>query len=115
MRISNIYGLTLSSRAPKPSISPPQADSAPQRQGMPPGHAFIPPQLQRPPDSLPPALSTERYLRRREVCEITGLPTSTLYRLMKAGLFVRPHVLGPKCVGWPETAIRQWCADRKPR
>ncbi|MBX3618632.1 MAG: AlpA family transcriptional regulator [Rhizobacter sp.] len=118
MRISNssIYGLTASGHTAKPSSSSPHqggTPASPRAEALA-GQVFIPKHLLHPPGASPPP-PIERYLRRREVCEITGLATSTLYRLMNEGLFMRPHTLGPKCVGWPESAVRQWCAERKPR
>jgi prophage regulatory protein len=56
-----------------------------------------------------------RYLRLVQVRAITGLATSTLYRLMKHGQFPRPVQLGPNIVGWHEQTIVEWCKTRKPR
>jgi predicted DNA-binding transcriptional regulator AlpA len=119
MRICNLPGRVEfgSLAGPAKPVAPP-ASSPPliARQPTFNGHVFIPRSLLRAPEPPPPAKPpVDRYLRKPEVCDLTGLPTSTLYRLMKAGLFVRPHVLGPNSVGWPESAVREWCANRKPR
>lgn len=55
------------------------------------------------------------YLRIERVRAITGLATSTLYRLMKHAQFPRPMQLGPNCVGWSEEDVIAWCKSRKPR
>jgi prophage regulatory protein len=57
----------------------------------------------------------KRYLRIAEVRSITGLATSTLYRLIKHAQFPRPMQLGPNCVGWSEEEVATWCSTRKPR
>jgi len=52
------------------------------------------------------------YFRRARVEARTGLPTSTMYRYMKLGLFPRPHRLGPNTVGWSADDVEAWCASR---
>lgn len=51
-------------------------------------------------------------LRRREVEARTGLGCSTIYDGIKAGTFPAPIQLGPKSVGWVESEINAWLADR---
>lgn len=53
-----------------------------------------------------------RLLRRWEVERLTGLPRSTIYAWIKAGLFPRPVRLGPRAVAWPEVDIAGWIARR---
>ena len=55
----------------------------------------------------------QRHLRRRAVEEITGLSRSTIYDLMRRGLFPRPVKLTGKAVAWPESAIAEWLASRE--
>jgi prophage regulatory protein len=53
-----------------------------------------------------------RILRRPVIEEITGLKRSTIYAAIAAGTFPKPIHLGPRAVGWLETDIDQWLADR---
>lgn len=57
----------------------------------------------------------ERYLRRNQVEHITGLATSSLYRLVKVGALPKPYQLSSNTVGWKESEILEWCQTRKPR
>ena len=54
----------------------------------------------------------DRILRRPAVEAQTGLPRSTLYDKMRAGNFPRPIPLGAKAVGWLESDISKWIAER---
>ena len=56
----------------------------------------------------------ERLLRRREVEEVTGLPRSSIYRLMKSGDFPRQVSVGPSAVRWKESEITAW-VDSRPK
>lgn len=51
-------------------------------------------------------------LRRREVEARTGLGRSTVYDAIKNGTFPAPVQLGPNSVGWVESEINAWLADR---
>ena len=53
-----------------------------------------------------------RILRRPDVEIQTGLSRSTIYDLMKAHKFPRPVPLGEKSVGWLESEIENWIAER---
>ncbi len=53
-----------------------------------------------------------RILRRPDVETQTGLSRSTIYDLMKAHKFPRPVPLGEKSVGWLESEIENWIAER---
>ncbi len=53
-----------------------------------------------------------KILRRREVLRLTGLSTSTLYRMMARGLFPRPVRLGPGAVGWRLRDVERWIETR---
>lgn len=57
----------------------------------------------------------DRILRREEVETLTGLSRSTLYRRIHAGTFPVPLDLGGGAVGWHESAVLQWIANRPPR
>lgn len=51
-------------------------------------------------------------LRLAAVQRRTGLSRSMLYRLLAAGAFPRPVKLGHRAVGWPDSEISGWIADR---
>jgi len=53
-----------------------------------------------------------RSLRTREVMEITGLPRSTLYLLLKKGQFVRPAKFGPRLNRYSEAEVLAWIQAR---
>ena len=54
--------------------------------------------------------TTDRLLKRDEVCRRTGLGKSAIYHLMKHGDFPRPYRLSPKAVRWSEAEIEKWIA-----
>ena len=56
--------------------------------------------------------STDRLLHLREVQTLTSLGRSTIYRLMRAGLFPEPLKIGPRAVRWRESEIREWVGSR---
>ena len=51
-------------------------------------------------------------LRRKQVEARTGLARSTIYHHIKAGTFPRPIPLGARAVGWLETDVNNWIAER---
>lgn len=57
--------------------------------------------------------STPRILRIRNVVQITGLPRSTIYRLMSQSMFPRNIKLSTSAVGWDLAEIEQWLSERK--
>ncbi len=54
----------------------------------------------------------ESFLRRKHVEARTGLPRSSMYLLISKGTFPKPVKLGVRAVGWPESAIEKWIAER---
>ncbi|QIA23653.1 MULTISPECIES: AlpA family transcriptional regulator [unclassified Mesorhizobium] len=48
------------------------------------------------------------FLRRPEVQRLTGLSTSSMYEVMKAGMFPKPIRIGPKAVAWDAEEITAW-------
>jgi prophage regulatory protein len=62
---------------------------------------------------------TQSLLRLDAVKHRTGLSRSTLYRLVKAGLFPRPIAIGgTRAKAWPSNEIDSWIArqiERGPR
>jgi prophage regulatory protein len=51
-------------------------------------------------------------LRRPQVQQRTGLSRSTLYQYIKEGVFPRSISLGPRSVGWLESDVSDWIAQR---
>ena len=54
----------------------------------------------------------DRLLRRDEVEARCGIARTTVYRLMRAGLFPEPIKIGPRAVRWPASEIESWLASR---
>lgn len=54
---------------------------------------------------------TDRILRRPEVQNRTGLPTSTLYAMIADGRFPRPVKIGKRAVGWLEGQVESWITE----
>lgn len=53
-----------------------------------------------------------RFIRRPDVEALTGLSTSTIYKMMGEGQFPRPIRLTKKAVAWPEDQIINWLNSR---
>jgi prophage regulatory protein len=60
-------------------------------------------------DSIQQRLS---ILRRKQVQARTGLARSTIYLHIRNGTFPRPVPLGVRAVGWLESEISDWIAER---
>lgn len=58
------------------------------------------------------ATGNHRILRLAAVRDRTGLSTSTIYQYMTDGKFPRPIPLGGRSVGWVESEIQSWLAER---
>ena len=54
----------------------------------------------------------ERLLTRREVEARAGLSRSSLYRLMRQGMFPEPIRVGVRAVRWPSSEIEAWLSSR---
>ena len=54
----------------------------------------------------------ERLLRRVDVERYCQIGRSTIYRLMREGLFPIPIRVGPRAVRWPEHELAAWLAER---
>ncbi|PZO66614.1 MAG: DNA-binding protein [Paracoccus denitrificans] len=50
----------------------------------------------------------DRYLRRAQVTEMTGLARSTIYAKMAKSDFPLPRKIGSRSVAWNENAIKEW-------
>ena len=53
-----------------------------------------------------------RVMRLREVCHLTGLSKTTLYKLTREGKFVPSISLGGASVGWPSHLVDAWLTTR---
>ena len=60
-------------------------------------------------NAVQPQLS---ILRRKQVQARTGLSRSTIYLYIKAEQFPKPVALGPRAVGWIESEVSEWIAER---
>lgn len=59
------------------------------------------------------AVSTPtRLVRRPEVCDMTGLPKSTLYDYLQAGTFPAPVRLSARSVAWKLFEVQAWIDSR---
>ena len=58
------------------------------------------------------ATTKEKFLRLPEVRARTGLSRSTIYALIGRDEFPRHVPLGLRCVGWLESEIDAWIANR---
>jgi len=56
--------------------------------------------------------SNEKIIRLRPVLSRTGLSRSMAYDLMAKDLFPKPISLGARAVGWLESEIDTWIAER---
>jgi len=59
-------------------------------------------------------MSTTRFLRLPEVCNITGLSKGGIYKLIREEKFPPPVKLTGRSSGWPEGSVRQWADARTP-
>ena len=52
--------------------------------------------------------SSNRFMRLKEVLDITGLSRATLYRKIHAGTFPHQHKLAERCCGWKAYEVDVW-------
>jgi len=64
------------------------------------------------PDLVPAELKPARLIRLPEVMRQTGLARSSIYDGIRAGTFVKSVALCGRNVGWVESEIQKWIADR---
>ncbi|CAK7032452.1 helix-turn-helix transcriptional regulator [Saezia sanguinis] len=55
----------------------------------------------------------KRLLRRKVVEDKTGFSRTTIYRLMREGLFPQSVRIGIRAVAWDEQEIDAWIEERK--
>lgn len=53
-----------------------------------------------------------RILRLKDVIDTTGLARSTIYKYVDEGSFPKPVPLGGRSVGWVDTEVHEWIADK---
>lgn len=56
-----------------------------------------------------------KILRLPEVKLITGLSRSTIYLMMKKGVFPKNIILGARAVGWVESDLSLWIESKVTR
>ena len=54
----------------------------------------------------------DRIIRLPELLQVTGLSTSTVYRMMAEGTFARSVRLNKNSVGWRSSSVEEWIASR---
>lgn len=54
-----------------------------------------------------------QLLSRPQVTEMTGLVTTSIYRMMREGKFPLPLKLSPQCVRWRSDEITAWAESRE--
>lgn len=59
-----------------------------------------------------PQVPRDRLLPIDEVCKLTGLQKTSIYRLQKLKQFPGSVKLGAKCVRWPESRVLSWVQAR---
>lgn len=55
---------------------------------------------------------TQTILRLPHVCKYTGLPKSSIYRMITEGKFPSPIKLGARSVGWLQADLEAWLDSR---
>lgn len=53
-----------------------------------------------------------KIYRIKEVCEITGLKPSTIYKLVRANDFPKSISLTSRSTGWPSDVVEGWVTSR---
>lgn len=62
-----------------------------------------------------PDRKAQCLILRREVERRTGLPTSTLYEMLRKGTFPQPVRLTPRLIAFVESEVDEWIASRRRR
>lgn len=58
-------------------------------------------------------MESPRIIRLNELRTLTGLPASTIYRMMREGTFPSHLRLSKRAVGWREAEVLAWIAARQ--
>lgn len=59
---------------------------------------------------MPVTLPAEGWIDQKKVIAVTGIPETTLKRLIKAGRAPAPIKVGPRLIRWKVSAIRAYLA-----
>ena len=62
--------------------------------------------------TAPPAVASMQILRLQQVCKMTGLCRSLVYQLEAEDRFPKRIHLTARAVGWIESEIQGWVAER---
>ena len=66
-------------------------------------------------DKIKQMLGEIEFIRLREVRRLTGLSTSTIYRMSVNRTFPKQVKLGIKAVAWVKVEVLEWCLGRVAR
>jgi prophage regulatory protein len=58
-------------------------------------------------------VSLDRFVRLREMLQITGLPRATVYELMAKNLFPKNYRISPRLVAWKAGDLATWMQSRQ--
>src|SRR5574343_1864867 len=58
-------------------------------------------------------MTVDKYLRIKQVAELTGLSRATIYNMEKASTFPKKTPLGARAVAWRESEIAAWMESRQ--
>jgi prophage regulatory protein len=65
-----------------------------------------------PPTNAKPEEQQDRFLRRAEVCRLTGLSVSSVYAMMAEGHFPKNVAISKRLVVWSEREVHSWMNTR---
>lgn len=54
-----------------------------------------------------------KLLKLKDVIAMTSLSKASIYRLVKAGLFPKQLLLGPRAVAWDQGEIESWIEEKR--
>ena len=69
-------------------------------------------QMKAPDFGTPRDISKQEVLRPRDLPQVTSLSRTNIWRLEKAGLFVKKLKLSSGCVGYLRSDVQEWVANR---
>ena len=52
-----------------------------------------------------------KIYRKKELCELFGISSTTLYRRVREGVFPRPIQVSENVVGWLSADVEKWFND----
>jgi prophage regulatory protein len=57
-------------------------------------------------------MESTRIYRIKDVCILTGLKPSTIYKLIREKSFPKAIHLTARCTGWPSDVVNSWVTSR---